>query len=347
MDHQYSTAISFRPLICIEIEVVFKKHLGLHRPKAVAQGSHLWAKETAIDLMKNLIFWNQGSGKSESIEELRAELQSTSSNWIELTREVDLPVEIEKAINQGCSTVIAAGGDGTVNAIVNALMTVNEDKRPTLAIIPLGTANDFSGTLAIPDEVELAVRLFQTTKPSWVDMVRINGVGFQRYYANVAAGGNCVRVSEQLTDEIKNRWGPFSYIRGSVEILADMQTYRITADIDGERFEQLDSWAVLVANGRTNAGRIEVAPEASPQDGMLDVVIIKDGGVMDMVEIVAGNLLGNFLECEQVIFRQAKCLRLHSEPPMRFTLDGEVIDQEPVEFNIVANAIRIHTGELS
>ena len=297
--------------------------------------------------MTHLLFWNQGSGKSESVEELRAAIQSLPTTWIELTRDMDIHAEIENSLATGCELVIAAGGDGTVNAVVNALMKIDEDRRPSLAIIPLGTANDFSGTLAIPDTVVEAVELLLTMRPSLVDVVRIRGLGFESYYANVAAGGNCVRVSEQLTNELKERWGPLSYMRGSIGVLADMETYRVTAEIDGECFDNLDSWAVLVANGRTNAGRIEVAPEASPQDGMLDVVIIKDGGVMDMIEIVAGNLTGSFLECEQIIFRQAKQLKLRSDPPMRFTLDGEVIDQEPVEFNVVASAIRVYVGRPS
>ncbi len=298
----------------------------------------------AVRTLMNLLFWNQGSGKAECVGELRAAIQSLPTTWVELTRDVDIHAEIENSLSSGCDVVIAAGGDGTVNAVVNALMKIDEDRRPRLGIIPLGTANDFSGTLAIPDTVTEAAELLFTTRTTLVDVVRISGVGFERYYANVAAGGNCVRVSEQLTDELKRRWGPLSYVRGSIGVLADMETYRITADIDGECFDRLDSWAVLVANGRTNAGRIEVAPEASPHDGMLDVVIIKDGGVMDMVDIVSGNLTGSFLECDQIIFRQAKRLKLRSDPPMRFTLDGEVIDEEPVEFNVVAGALRIYVG---
>jgi diacylglycerol kinase (ATP) len=296
--------------------------------------------------MTNLLFWNRGSGKSQNIEQLRTAVQSQSlpTTWIELSQEVSLHEEIERALHNGCETVIAAGGDGTVNAVVNALMKIDQNRRPALAIMPLGTANDFAGTLAIPDAIEQAAELLSTTQPTPMDVVRMSGDGFERFFANVAAGGNCVRVSEQLTDELKNRWGPLSYIRGSIGVLTDMTTYRITADIDGERLEGLDCWAVLVANGRTNAGRIEVAPEASPNDGMLDIVMIKDGGLFDMVEIVAGNLTGNFLECDQVVFRQAKCLQLKSDPPMRFTLDGEVIDEEPVAFNVVEGAIRMFVG---
>tara|TARA_R110002073_G_scaffold149182_1_gene302649 strand:+ start:24288 stop:25190 length:903 start_codon:yes stop_codon:yes gene_type:complete len=294
--------------------------------------------------MTNLVFWNRGSGKSEQVERLRAALPSATTTWVQISRDVDLRETIEQQLECECDVVFAAGGDGTVNAVVNALMKIDSARRPSMAVIPLGTANDFAGTLAIPDEIEEAVALHRDCQPIPMDVVRIAGSGFERYYANVAAGGNCVRVSEELTDDIKSRWGAFSYLRGAVGVLADMKSFRVHAEMDGQKISDFDSWAVLVANGKTNAGRIEVAPEASPVDGLLDVVLIKDGDVMDMVEIVAGNLLGNFLECEQVIYRQARRLKLYSDPPMRFTLDGEVVDEEPVEFECIPGAIRMFCG---
>ncbi|GAA5509603.1 diacylglycerol/lipid kinase family protein [Novipirellula caenicola] len=294
--------------------------------------------------MTNLVFWNRGSGKSEQVERLRKLLPLSTTTWVQMTRELNLQETIQTQLDCRCDIVFAAGGDGTVNAVVNALMKIDADRRPCLAVIPLGTANDFAGTLAISDAVEQAVALSCNRQPVPIDVVRITGHGFERYYANVAAGGNCVRVSEELTDEIKSRWGAFSYLRGAVGVLADMKSFRVNAEMDGQKIADFDSWAVLVANGRTNAGRIEVAPEASLVDGLLDVVLIKDGDVMDMVEIVAGNLLGNFLECEQVIYRQARRLKLFSDPPMRFTLDGEVVDEEPVEFECIPGAIRMFVG---
>ncbi|EMI54819.1 diacylglycerol/lipid kinase family protein [Rhodopirellula sallentina] len=294
--------------------------------------------------MKLLVIWNGGSGRSTQIDQLRAALRNHDTTWLELDRGVNLSIIIDGFILDGGQTVIAAGGDGTVHAVVNHLMMVAPDTRPSMAIIPLGTANDFAGTLNILEPVEHAVETLNTGQVEPIDVIRIRGDGLESYYSNVAAGGNCVRVSEQLTDEVKSRWGAFCYVRGAVGVLADMQSYRLTADVDGEVFNQLDSWAVLIANGRTNAGHIEVAPEASPVDGMMDVVIIRDGDVMDMVEIVSGNLLGNFLECDQVIFRKAKRIGLQSDPPMRFTLDGELIDREPIEFEVVPSAIRMFVG---
>jgi diacylglycerol kinase (ATP) len=295
-------------------------------------------------MVHQLVFLNSKSGNSPATQTLKAAFSASQTTWLELSRELDVRRCIEQAVNTGCKSVIAAGGDGTVNALINSLMQLVPDRRPNLGIIPLGTANDFAASLGIPDDLQAAVELIRSTEPTATDVVRIRGDGIEHFYANVAAGGNCVRASEALTDELKARWGAFSYIRGAIPVLNDMRSYRITATCDEERFCDLDSWAVLVANGRTNAGHIEVAPRASTTDGLIDVVIIRDGVVGDMVEIVARNLLGDFLECEQVVFRQVQSFHLQSDPAMRFTLDGEVFAEQPVQFNVVPGAIGIFSA---
>ncbi len=303
-----------------------------------------FSSEEATAVMKHLIFCNRSAGKAEQIETLRSSLAGDETTWVELVRDVDLPREIGKFAAAGGDTVIAAGGDGTVHAVVNGLMKIDQGNRPKMAIVPLGTANDFAGTLHIPDEIDEAVAVIHHGKSIAIDVVRIRGEGLDRFYSNVAAGGNCVRVSEELTDEIKSRWGALCYLRGAIGVLADMKSFRITAELDDTTLENLDTWAVLIANGKTNAGRIEVAPHASPVDGMFDVIIIRDGTVLDMVDIVTKNLTGQFLDSEQVTFHKAKRIRLQSEPPMRFTLDGELIDEQPIEFEIIPGAIQTYVG---
>ncbi len=288
-----------------------------------------------------LLLWNGGSGKADSISELMQRLVDTRA--IEITDHIDIRKVIAEAVDNGCDRVIAAGGDGTVNAVVNAMMRIDQMKRPALAIVPLGTANDFAGTLEIPDDIERAIAIAFDGESRLIDVVQMTAPNFERYYANVAAGGNCTRVSEELTDEIKQKWGALCYIRGAVGVLSDMQTFRVIADCDDERIE-VDTWAVLVANGKTNAGRIPVAPQASPNDGLIDVIIIRDGGVIDMVEIVTKTLLSNVLESDQVIFRQVKKITLSSIPDMRFTVDGEVVDEYPTRFEVVPKAIRMMVG---
>lgn len=297
-----------------------------------------------VDPMATQLFiWNEGSGKSHessAVCERFASRDSTRS--LRLSRAVNLKHEIATAVNDGCDHVVAAGGDGTVNAVVNAMMTIEPKRRPSLSIIPLGTANDFAGTLCLPDVDDNAVSDPKRIVP--IDVVRISSDNFERFYANMAAGGNCVRVSETMTDEMKADWGAFCYLRGAVGVLADMKTFAIRADCDGEIIE-CDSWGVLVANGKTNAGRIPVAPLASPADGLLDVIIIREGTVIDMVDMISNTLLSSFLDSDKVTFRQVKHLSLRSDPGMRFTIDGEVIDEEPVNFEVIPGAIKMVVGK--
>jgi diacylglycerol kinase (ATP) len=288
-----------------------------------------------------LLIWNGKAGKAQLIDQLRMKFDTATTRFVEMTRGLDLVAVIRES---ACEVVVAAGGDGTVNAVVNALMRIETSERPRLAVLPIGTANDFASTLALPDDIAECVDLLTTSQHLPVDVVRIEADGFERYYANIAAGGNSVRVAEEMTDELKSAWGAFCYLRGGLEVLSDLKSFRITADCGGELLHDLDTWAVLVANGRTSAGRIAVAPEASPIDGLLDVIIIRDGTALDIVEIVSNALLGSYLECEQVLFRQVPYLTLHSVPGMRFTLDGEVVDQEPVRFEIEAGAIEMYFG---
>jgi diacylglycerol kinase (ATP) len=296
--------------------------------------------------MRNrLVISNKKSGKSSSFESKLEELgRDESTQVLRLTRDVNLNEAVQRAVvGDKCSLVIAAGGDGTVNLVVNAIMCLPEELRPRLAIIPIGTANDFAGTLLISDDLQQVVSSIDDGEFVPIDVVRIRVGRFERYFANVAAGGNSVEVSESMTDDMKAMWGPLCYLRGAVGVLGAMKTFRIQAKVDDELLE-VESWGVLVANGRTNAGRIVIAPLASPTDGLLDVIIIKNGDFLDMIEIASRTLFSSLLECQQVVFRQGMKLQLQSTPSMRFTLDGEVIDEVPIEFEIVPGAIDMLVG---
>lgn len=296
-------------------------------------------------MFETLVICNRGSGNAQAAEDLESLLDPKSTHIEFLDQETDLNRLVKNAVNSGCERVIAAGGDGTVNSVINALMHLPQTERPRMAILPLGTANDFSATLSVPDDIQAACSLIsQSDNYLPMDMVEVRGENYVRYFANIAAGGNGVRVSEEMTSELKERWGAFCYLRGAMNVLGDLESFSFTAKCDDEQFSDLRAWAVLVANGKTTAGRINVAPHARPNDGLLDVVIIQDGTVVDIMEIVSGAIFGNYLECEQVIFRQCKSLLLRSTSGMRFTMDGEVIDEEPVYFSVVPAAIEMLVG---
>ena len=299
-----------------------------------------------VQMRSRLVISNEKSGKSSAFEAIRDELgQDELTQILRLTRDVNLNEVVRKAVvDDKCRLVVAAGGDGTVNVVVNAIMCLQAELRPRLAIIPIGTANDFAGTLQISDDIKQVVGSMHDGEFVPIDVVRIRARRFERFFANVAAGGNSVEVSESITADIKATWGSLCYLRGAVGVLGAMKTFQIEATMDDE-FLEIESWGVLVANGRTNAGRILIAPLASPTDGLLDVIFVKNGDLLDMIEIASKTLFSSLLESQQVVFRQVRKLQLQSTPRMRFTLDGEVIDEVPIEFEIVPGAIEMLVGD--
>lgn len=304
-------------------------------------------------MSQRLLIWNSNSGRADTAATLHEWFPTHSTSFIDVCTESDLTSVISLAVERGCDTVIAAGGDGTINSVVNALMAIAIDSRPRLGIIPLGTANDLARTLGIPASVETACELIERDNRLQVDVVRIRNQKIDRFFINVATGGNGSRVSEAITDETKATWGAFCYLRGAIAVLTDLVSFRVNLDCDEETFEGIDAWAILVANGKSNAGHIVIAPEASVTDGLLDLIIVLDGTAIDMVKIAASVMQGNFLESDQVVYRKAKRCSLTSTPSMKFTLDGEVVDDanaaegNTIQFEVVPNALSIVVGELA
>jgi diacylglycerol kinase (ATP) len=302
---------------------------------------------------KRLLFWNSNSGKSDAAHLLHDLFTPETTTFVDVSVQSDIRGIIQQQAQEGCDLVVAAGGDGTINAVVNALMEVPSERRPRLGIIPLGTANDLARTLGIPTEIPDAFALIEQDQRLPVDVIRIRNHEVDRFFINVATGGNGSRVSEAMTDEVKARWGAFCYLRGAIAVLTDLVSFRVDVTSDDETIEPLDAWAVLVANGKSNAGHIVIAPDASVTDGLLDLIVVLDGTAIDMVKIATSVIQGNFLESEQVIYRQAKKVSLRSKPGMKFTLDGEVVDDantsggETIEFEVVHHALTAIVGDVA
>lgn len=295
--------------------------------------------------MKTLVIRNPNSGK------LKAEAGKGESFWEHIDAEhlvlkdaVDLDGVLRDAIQRGIEMVVAAGGDGTVNAVVNALMHLEAAQRPAMGIIPLGTANDFAWTLGLSDDPQQAWELVQTGVTRTIDVIEMTTASRRVYLVNVAAGGNSVKVTESITDELKQQWGPLVYARGAIAAISQLESFKASIELDDEKLMEQAVWAVLVANGKTNAGRLLVAPDASPYDGLLDLVIIEEGNLLDLADVGANLVLGNYLEHPLVHLVKSKSLTIRSDPPMKFTVDGEVVDEEPVGFRVIEGAIRMIAG---
>lgn len=287
--------------------------------------------------MKTCIILNPAAGSVDDVAGLRERLAVLEPSAFEITND---PGAAEKAahaaVQNGSELIVVAGGDGTLNEVVNGMATAGGKTK--LALLPLGTGNDFARVLGAPEKLDDAIAQIQQGHTRAVDLVRVKSE-LDRYFINVSSGGFSGIVNEKLTPELKQSWGPLAYLRCAAAAFPEMRAYRTSVTFDDEQTLELELCNVIVANGRYVAGGIPVAPEADISDGLLDVILIPQRGTGEMALLAAQILLGKHLNAEAVTFRRAKKVRINSEPGMWFNVDGELIGNEPAAFELMPQAL--------
>jgi diacylglycerol kinase (ATP) len=250
----------------------------------------------------------------------------------------------QAAADSGVQLLVAAGGDGTVHSVVNGMSEAGGKRgSPALAILPLGTANDLCRGLRIPLDPLESLQLLERPRCRRMDLVRVEAPDGRHWFANLASGGNSHRVSESLTDEMKQRWGAWCYLRGAVDVLNDLTGYRLQVSCDGGPTEEFTAWNFLVANG-DHIGGVFIAPGADPGDGLLDLIIIQDGTLVDLAQLAAGVVLRDYLQHESIVHRRVRQLSISCQPETRVVADGETIVGQPLEFSVVPHALEAVVG---
>lgn len=241
------------------------------------------------------------------------------------------------AIRKSCDLIVAAGGDGTLNEVINGIK--EKAGRTRVGLLPLGTGNDFARTIGMPIDLDAALEVLRAGKTRAIDLVRVTSDEV-RYFLNVSAGGFSGLVDEKLTPEMKKTWGPLAYLRGAAAALPELRAYRTTLAFDNAESLVLDLYNVVVANGRYVAGGTLIAPEASIDDGLLDISLIQKRSVAELVLLAAQVALGTHLSSDVIVFRRAAKLTVNSKPGMWFNVDGELVGNEPARFEILPRALR-------
>lgn len=247
-----------------------------------------------------------------------------------------------RAVGEGFERVVSAGGDGTLNEVLQGL--ASRFDRVELGVVPVGTGNDLARTLGIPDDPVEALEVLEAGAVRWLDVGRFSGAAGERWFLNVSAGGFSGEVDEHLEPEVKAAWGPLSYVRTAFDALADLEPYatEVTMEPGTDREErlQLSTVNLVVANGRYVAGGLPVAPKALPDDGLLDLVAIRSAPVGRLSLMAARMLVGQHLEHELVVHRRAGSFSVASTPAMAFNTDGEPAGSGPARFEVLPRAVR-------
>jgi diacylglycerol kinase (ATP) len=241
------------------------------------------------------------------------------------------------AVESGASTIVAAGGDGTLNEVLNGLGP--DFSRARLGLLPLGTGNDFARTLEIPTELHDALVVLRAGHTRTVDVIRAQNAS-TRFMLNVSAGGFSARVNEKMTDELKSTWGPLCYARSFVEALTELNDFQTEITIDDEEKLHLAAYNIVVANGRYVAKGVPIAPKAEVDDGLVDLVVLPAASIPSLAALAPATLLGKHLDAEGILFRRARKVTISSEPQMRFNTDGELIGPGPVTYEVLPGVLQ-------
>lgn len=294
--------------------------------------------------MNILIITNPKSGKSHKCEELTEYIKDKQNAQIVHSNKPDHIKEIVKENIDKVDTIVAAGGDGTINDVVNALD--GNFNKISLGIIPLGTGNDLARTLDIPIDPIEAFNLIESSNLRQIDLIQIETENKISYCINMSAGGFSGQVDEILDESMKKTWGPLAYLMGAITALPDLKEYKTKIISEDEELKIEQVLNIVVANGRTVAGGKKVANFSSPEDGFLDLIIVRNDTPLKLAAVAGKIAIGaNYIDGETVLHKRVKSVEIISKPGMWFNSDGELLSKAPVKFSILPKILSTFTGQ--
>ena len=284
---------------------------------------------------------NPGARGGEGIDrELRRRLPGAAVH--RTARPSHARVLARRAALAGYPLVVAAGGDGTLNEVLNGIDPFLGQIR--LGLLPLGTGNDFARSIGIPDDLDGALAVLERGLARRCDVVSYRDRRLRRLFLNVSAGGFSGEVGESLTAERKQSWGPLAYLRAAIDTLPERSEYRITLRFDDHDEVHETAVNLVVANGRFVAGGLPIAPEAMLDDGRFDVVLVRSAPLASLLAGLAPRVvLGRHLDDpgERVLFRRARSLEVRSVPHIPMNVDGELLGPRCGRFEVLPGALEI------
>jgi lipid kinase YegS len=239
---------------------------------------------------------------------------------------------VRDALDDGIDRLIIGGGDGTLNLLTNALMHLPPEQRPQMAILPIGTANDFARAAGIPLDPLEALLLAIDGSPRSIDIGQAN----ERYFLNVASGGFGAQVTTETPPELKALLGGAAYALTGFLKLFNFIPIRGRMKIGDMEFEG-STFATAVCNGRQAGGGMLLSPDALVNDGLFDIVLY----TLDDLPVPAtlappSSPLGWMLPFKK-IYRASEITFIPEDGLRRINLDGEPYEAEHFHF-------RIHPG---
>ena len=246
------------------------------------------------------------------------------------------------AVNEGFEIVVAAGGDGTLNEVLNGIGDAPHGfERCRLGVLPLGTVNVFARELGLPAQLEPAWELIERGQETRIDLPQVEyrnqGKQERRYFAQLAGAGLDARAIELVKWQVKKWVGPLAYVMAGANALL-CPASNITAAVGAE---SIPAELVLIGNGRLYGGQYKLFPKADLRDGLLEICLFPRVNWGVLARCSPGLLLNGTLPSAVTRLFQAKTFTLSSPQAAPLQVDGELIGELPATFSIEQNRLRV------
>ncbi|HXG77167.1 MAG TPA: diacylglycerol kinase family protein [Gaiellaceae bacterium] len=247
-----------------------------------------------------------------------------------------------QAVREGARLLVVVGGDGTVHEVVNGLAP---DADVELAVVPHGTGWDFVRTFGIPRDVDGALRVALEGRPRTIDLGLASfrswaGEPARATFANVASAGISGAIAQRANETTKALGGRISYYWATLAVFVGWSTGELSVTVDDEvrAGRMID---VLVCNGRFLGGGMMMCPEAEPDDGLFDVLLIGDVTKRDLLFTLPKTYRGRHLPHPRLELLRGRTVTIEAEEPLPVELDGEQPGTTAARFEVRPRALRL------
>lgn len=294
-------------------------------------------------MKKARIIYNPTAGREAFKKELpevlvKLEKAGYETSTHATTGEGDASVAATYACEHKFNLVVAVGGDGTINEIINGI--AKEEYRPKLGIIPAGTTNDFARALDIPRNILKATEVIVQDHSMRIDVGLVN----ERYFMNIAGGGELTELTYEVPSKLKTVLGQLAYYLKGMEMLPFIKPTHTRIEYDGNEIDE-EIMLFLLSNTNSVGGFEKLAPKAKINDGYFDLLILRKTNLAEFIRIATQVLRGAHLEDENVIYTQAKNVKVIPQDRMQLNIDGEYGGLLPGEFHNLQQHIEFFVPE--
>lgn len=289
--------------------------------------------------LRILVVVNPVAGRAKAgtiIDTLQRQLKSSQGQLEFHETKGDEPVgdNVRQAIEDGIDRVYAVGGDGTVSEVVDGVAL----SEVPLGIIPAGTSNVVAQELGIPLNIDKACQMLaSTTAVKEVDAIQVG----EQYFILAVGTGLDAQVMESVSRERKRRFGPVAYAWSTLKVILGMQPRRFTIIADGKPF-QTQAAVVLLSNVATLTRPLRWGPHIEPDDGRIDINIIRGKHMLDYLLTAYDVLPGGPRRTAHIRrLHASESIAVYADETLRVQGDGDLIGQTPLEARVVAGAVKV------